>query len=106
MQVYIYLMLLFFLECALVVACPAVSWFCLLRGNTHSIKQSVFTGALSGLFGTLIWPTGYLIWYCIANINHLQMGGIIVIFITVLITGSMFVGAAIAAVLTSTRHSQ
>jgi|688.fasta_scaffold1800445_1 hypothetical protein len=106
MQAYAYILLLFSLACLLVVISPFISFFCLLKTKKQSIKQSLLSGALSGLIGTLIWPTGYLIWYCIANMSQLQMGGIVVVSIAVLIIGSMALGAAISAVLTFTLRSQ
>lgn len=88
------------LGCGIVAVCTILSWLLAFRGKARSATRSAVTGAVSGLVGTLIWPSGYWIWYCHANNGHLQMGGIIVMFLVLLISGSIVVGAAIATTLT------
>jgi hypothetical protein len=88
------------LACGIVAVCTLLSWLFAFRGKARSATRSFVTGAISGLVGTLIWPSGYWIWHCVTNMDHLQMGGIIVTFLGLLIIGSMVVGAAIATTLT------
>jgi hypothetical protein len=88
------------LACAPVVVFAFLSWLFTLRGKPRSVTRSFITGAVSGLAGTLVWPTGFMIWDCIKNMNHLEMGEIIVMLIGILIVGAMVFGAAIATTLT------
>jgi hypothetical protein len=109
MQVYIfilYILSILLSSLLAVVVSPFVSWIVFLKGKSHSTQTSSIVGALSGFIGTLIWPTGCLIWYCIENMNHLQMGGAFVLAILVLATGSIVIGAAVSVILTSTSRSR
>ena len=101
-----YLVLLFLLAGLLVVASPSISWFIFLKRRSHSLLRSSVVGAFSGLVGTLIWPTGYLIWHCIENMNHHQMGGFIVVIILVISTFSTFMGAALSVALSTSNRSK
>lgn len=91
--------------CFPVVLCAMISWFYVLHGRTNSILRSIFTGAVSGLIGTLIWPTGWMIWkfasYAIVNMNHCEMCGLTAMLIGTMIAISMVSSAAITSTLTA-----
>lgn len=90
--------------CFPVVICAMFSWFYVLHGRTNSILRSISVGAVSGLIGTLIWPTGWMIWefasYAIVNMNHCEMCGLTAMLIGTMITISMVSAAAITSTLT------
>ena len=91
------------LLCLPVVICAVISWLFTLRGRTNSTIRSFIIGAFSGLVGTLIWPSGWMIWeftwYARDNMNHCEMCGLAVMLIATLIALSMAIGAAITTIL-------
>ena len=102
----LYILAIAFSSLLAVVVGPLVSWLVFIRGRTSSLQTSSIVGSLSGFVSTLIWPTGYLIWYCYDNMNHLQMGGVLVVIVLVLATGSIVIGAAVSGILTYMNRSR
>jgi hypothetical protein len=100
MDVYSFLFLFIFLPFALVLVCPVVSWFCLLKERTNSTKRTLFIGGLSSLIGNLIWPAGYLIVDSFGNSAPGNGGGFVVVLLGILFPVSMAIGAAITTTLT------
>ncbi len=86
-----------------VVICAVISWLFTLHDRTNSTIRSFIIGAFSGLVGTLIWPSGWMIWvftwYALDNMNHCEMCGLVVMRIGTLIALSMAFGAAITTIL-------
>lgn len=80
------------------VICASVAWPLV---KPRRLKVASVVGAVSGLVGTLIWPTGSLILHCVRNQEHLEMGGLIVMVIAALMVGSAVVGTVITTVLTA-----
>lgn len=78
--------------------CAIVAWSLV---KPRRLKMASVLGAVSGLVGTLIWPTGSLILHCVRNQDHLEMGGLIVMVIAALMVGSAVVGAVVTTVLTT-----
>ncbi len=72
-----------------------VAWRVFLFGKSSPIAMTIAIGALSGMFGTLIWPTGYHLWGPGASEVAYLLGPLS----KVLLIFASFLGAAIATIL-------
>jgi len=83
--------------CSPVVVCSLLAWRLLLHGRGKSVPQGFIIGAVAGVIGTLIFPTGLFI-YGYFTIAH--GAGMILPAVMILMAASFLVGGLIAATLT------
>ena len=90
-------------SCVLPVAfCSFVAWWLLLRSNKASIAKAFVFGALAGLVGTLIWPSGFLTWVLLnTGSGPGNASGFIIGILMIVLPESIVLGGAIAATLTA-----